>query len=70
MRGSKAKILRKIAYRNNPVMKYANNREYRMEKSPGQHRHPVPRTVVADDERFLYQTLKGRRGSADVSILD
>jgi hypothetical protein len=60
MRGKKAKILRAIAYQGT-ARKYGRNREYEMVKSPGQWRHPVPRTIIADDERFMYQSLKGRR---------
>jgi hypothetical protein len=32
-----------------------------MVKCPGQHRHNIPMTIIADDERYLYQALKGRR---------
>lgn len=70
MRGKKAKAIRRIAYRKNTTMKYACNREYRMVKSPGQHRHPMPMTIIADDERFLYQALKGRRYPPDEIVLD
>jgi len=62
MRGKRAKILRKIAYADNPVMKYARNREYENVVCPGQHRHKVPLTIIADNERYMYQALKGRRG--------
>jgi len=61
MRGKRAKILRKIAYQN-PVMKYSRNREYESVVSPGQHRHKMPLTIITDNERYMYQALKGRRG--------
>jgi hypothetical protein len=32
-----------------------------MVKSPGQYRHKMPLTIIADTERYLYQALKGRR---------
>jgi len=64
MRGSKAKILRAIAYQGT-ARKYGNNREYSMVKSPGQHRHKIPWTIIADDERYFYQALKGRRVRLD-----
>lgn len=70
MRGKRAKACRRLAYRKSPVMKYSSNREYRMVKSPGQHRHQMPLTIIADDERFLYQALKGRRISGDDIVLD
>jgi len=60
MRGSKAKKLRAIAYEGTPA-KYAHNREYSHVKSPGQHRHRMPLTIIADDQRYFYQALKGRR---------
>jgi hypothetical protein len=60
MRGKRAKILRAIAYEGT-VRKYSNNREYEMVKSPGQHRHQIPLTIIADEERYFYQALKGRR---------
>jgi hypothetical protein len=62
MRGSKAKALRAIAYQGTP-RKYGNNRMYEMIKCPGQHRHSMPLTIIADDERYLYQALKGRRAN-------
>ncbi len=60
MRGSKAKTLRAIAYQGTS-RKYGRNREYEMVKSPGQHRHKIPLTIIADTERYFYQSLKGRR---------
>lgn len=60
MRGSKAKILRRIAYEGTAA-KYGRNREYSHVKSPGQHRHRMPLTIIADDQRYFYQALKGRR---------
>ena len=62
MRGIKSKTFRAIAYRENPVMKYSNNRTYEMVVCPGQHRHKMPLTIIADNERYMYQALKGRRG--------
>ena len=60
MRGKKAKILRAIAYQGT-ANKYGRNREYSMVKPPGQHRHKMGLTIIADDERYFYQALKGRR---------
>jgi hypothetical protein len=60
MRGAKAKILRAIAYEGTS-RKYGNNRMYEMVKSPGQWRNTMPRTIIADEERYLFQALKGRR---------
>ncbi len=60
MRGTKAKKLRDVAYKGT-ALKYSRNRLYEMVVSPGQHRHKIPRTIIADDERYLYQALKGRR---------
>jgi len=60
MRGSKAKKLRDVAYKGT-AMKYGRNRLYEMVKCPGQHRHNLRLTIIADDERYLYQALKGRR---------
>jgi hypothetical protein len=60
MRGKKAKKLRALAYEGS-ARKYSRNRLYEMVKSPGQWRHQIPRTIIADDERYLYQALKGRR---------
>ena len=68
MRGSKAKTLRAIAYAENPTMKYANNRTYEMVKCPGQHRHKMPLTIIADNERYHYQALKGRRGQLEPDV--
>jgi hypothetical protein len=62
MRGSKAKALRAIAYQGT-ARKYGNNRMYEMLKSPGQHRHSMPLTIIADEERYFYQALKGRRAN-------
>ena len=64
MRGSKAKKLRKLAYEGT-VRKYGCNREYEMVLSPGQHNHKMPLTIIADNERYLYQALKGRRVQLD-----
>lgn len=69
MRGSKAKTLRAIAYEGT-VRKYGCNREYRMVRSPGQHHHKMPLTIIADDERYLYQALKGRRVQLNADALD
>ena len=66
MRGKKAKILRAIAYKGT-ANKYGRNREYEMVKSPGQHRHKIPLTIIADDERYFYQALKGRRVRLDAN---
>lgn len=60
MRGTKAKKLRRLAYEGT-VMKYSCNREYSVVKCPGQHRHQMPLTVIADNLRAFYQALKGRR---------
>ena len=60
MRGKRSKIFRRIAY-GGSVRKYSHNREYQMVKCPGQHRHKIPMTIIADEERYLYQSLKGRR---------
>jgi hypothetical protein len=60
MRGSKAKILRALAYEGS-ARKYGHNRLYEMVKSPGQWRHKMALTIIADEERYLYQALKGRR---------
>lgn len=60
MRGKKAKALRDIAYKGT-AQKYGRNRMYEMVVCPGQHRHKIPMTIIADDERYLYQALKGRR---------
>jgi hypothetical protein len=65
MRGSKAKKLRAIAYQGT-ARKYGRNRLYEMVKCPGQYRHTMQLTIIADDERYLYQALKGRR--ADVKL--
>jgi hypothetical protein len=65
MRGSKAKTLRAIAYQGTS-MKYGNNRMYEMVKSPGQHRHKIPRTIIADNMRYFYQALKGRRVQLEI----
>jgi hypothetical protein len=67
MRGKRAKAIRRIAY-DPPVLKYGRNREYEMVKCPGQHRHKMPLTIIADNDRYLYQALKGRR--ADLSEPD
>lgn len=64
MRGSKAKKLRAIAYQGKAT-KYAHNRTYEMVACPGQHRHSMKMTIIADDERYLYQALKGRRVRLD-----
>jgi hypothetical protein len=69
MRGSKAKKLRAIAYQGT-AKKYGNNREYSMVKCPGQHRHSMPLTIIADEERYLYQALKGRRVELSGTDLD
>jgi hypothetical protein len=68
MRGSKAKKLRAIAYQGK-ASKYGHNRLYEMVKCPGQHRHKMPLTIIADDERYLYQALKGRRARTDGAYL-
>lgn len=60
MRGIKAKKLRRLAY-GDTAMKYSANREYSLVKCPGQYKHRIPRTIIADDMRFFYQALKGRR---------
>lgn len=62
MRGIKAKTLRELAY-GGTAMKYSRNREYSMTVCPGQHRHKIPLTIIADDQRYFYQALKGRRAS-------
>jgi hypothetical protein len=59
MRGSRAKKLRRLAY--NPIAyQYSRNREYMVVKAPGQWQG-APGTVIADEMRYLYQTLKERR---------
>ena len=60
MRGKRAKMLRKLVYGDDPA-KYTNNREYSLTKCPGQYRHQLELTILADDKRYLYQVLKGRR---------
>jgi hypothetical protein len=60
MRGKKAKFLRRLVWGKSP-MKLSHNREYRMSACPNQHRHKMPLTILTDDERYLYQALKGRR---------
>jgi hypothetical protein len=60
-------MLRRMAY-DPPAMKYSHNREYKVVKSPGQHKHPFPRTVIADGQRYLYQTLKERRPYYDADV--
>lgn len=60
MRGSKAKKLRELAYEGS-ARKYSRNRLYEAVESPGQWRHRRQGTIIADDERYLYQALKGRR---------
>jgi len=60
MRGSRAKKLRRMAY--DPLtMQYSHNREYMVVRSPGQSKLGWAGTVIADEMRYLYQTLKGRR---------
>lgn len=68
MRGKKAKKLREVVYQGS-AMKYTRNREYSMVKSPGQWRHNKPLTIIADEDRHLYQTLKGRRPVPDGTYL-
>ena len=68
MRGSKAKKLRELAYEGTS-MKYSRNREYETVKSPGQWRHRMPLTIIADDQRYFYQALKGRRPVPDGTYL-
>jgi hypothetical protein len=65
MRGKKAKRLRKLVYEDVPALKYTRNREYSAVKSPGQWRHSVPLTIIADNYRGYYQFLKGRRPGYD-----
>jgi hypothetical protein len=60
MRGTVAKRLKRLAF-NPPAMKYSHNRKYMVVRSPGQGKATAPRTVIADEQRYLYQTLKGRR---------
>jgi hypothetical protein len=60
MRGSKAKALRRVAY-NPPTMKYAHSRLYTVVRSPGQTKLGWAGTIIADEQRYLYQTLKNRR---------
>lgn len=55
MRGSKAKLLRRLAKEDREC------REYQEVRSPQQRKHPFPSTIIANEERFFYQTLKGRR---------
>jgi hypothetical protein len=68
VRGKKAKKLREIAYEGT-AMKYSRNREYDTVKSPGQWRNKLPRTIIADHQRNLYQLLKGRRPIPDGAYL-
>jgi len=63
MNGKRAKLYRKIAYggvgrrtEEDPVM-------YQFVACPGQSKRKPPRTIIADEKRFMYQTLKGRRGA-------
>lgn len=65
MRGVKAKKLRALAYADTPVMKYSRNREYSVVVCPGQWRHKLPLTIIADNQRAFYQMLKGRRTFPD-----
>lgn len=60
MRGKKAKFIRKLVYGDSPE-KYSNNREYKLTTCPNQYRHDNPLTILADDKRYFYQALKGRR---------
>jgi hypothetical protein len=60
MRGSRAKMLRRMAY-DPPTMKYAHSRLYTVVRSPGQGELEWAGTIIADEQRYLYQTLKGRR---------
>jgi len=66
MRGVKAKRLRRLAY-DPPVMKYSRNREYMSVRSPGQSELGWAGTIITDEQRYLYQTLKGRRPYNDES---
>jgi hypothetical protein len=68
MRGKKAKKLRELAYEGT-AMKYSRNREYSLVACPGQWRHKVPRTIIADNLRAFYQMLKGRRTFPDGTYL-
>lgn len=69
MRGKKAKLLRKIAYSQKIgdaifVLDY-NDREYEYVDSPNRHRS-LNKTCIADEQRYLYQSLKGRRGVSGI----
>lgn len=59
MNGKRSKALRRLAY--GPKGKQ-DETSYQMVASPGQDKRKPPRSVVTDEKRFLYQTLKGRRG--------
>jgi hypothetical protein len=60
MRGKRAKMLRRLAY--DPIAyMYSHNRTYTVVRSPGQSKLGWAGTVIADEMRYLYQTLKGRR---------
>lgn len=58
MNGKRAKMLRRIAYGDHDP----RDVEYKMVVCPNQYRHKSPNTIIADEKRFMYQTLKGRRG--------
>jgi len=65
MRGKKAKLLRKIAYTQRVgkaiVTLDFRDREYDWVDPPGRWRS-LNKTCIADEQRFMYQALKGRRG--------
>ena len=64
MRGSRTKKFRRMAY--DPITyQYSHNRQYIVVRSPGQSKLGLPGTVIADEMRYLYQTLKGRRAYSD-----
>jgi len=50
-----------------PAMKYSHNREYMSVRSPGQSKLGWAGTIIADEQRYLYQTLKGRRPYNDAN---
>jgi hypothetical protein len=59
MNGKRAKLLRRIAYGNTYR---THETEYKEVRCPGQSTKNPNRTRIADHKRFMYQTLKGRRG--------
>ena len=65
MNGKRAKALRRMVYWTDVggvIYKLDHrDREYEMVDPPKRHRS-LNKTMIADEQRHLYQTLKGRRG--------